>query len=204
MWRRRQILLPLDTPVVPLSIGTNGLSPDALRVLSLYGVRDVLADTRTPPLHITGLHLVYNGYDARIYANDAVLPRTWLVTGQDVVKNAGQALTRVVAPGFDPRRSVLTVQRLPGLAEHQTGGTTPGTAHITHYGTEQVTITARATSAGRARAVRHLLPGVEGHRQRTPGPDRPRRLRRCGVWPSRPATTASCSPTIRPASASVG
>ncbi len=137
-------LLPLDTPVVPLSIGTNGLSPDALRVLSLYGVRDVLADTRTPPLHITGLHLVYNGYDARIYANDAVLPRTWLVTRQDVVKNAGQALTRVVAPGFDPRRSVLTVQRLPGLAERQTGSTTPGTAHITHYGTEQVSITARA------------------------------------------------------------
>ena len=36
------------------------------------------------------------------------------------------------------------MQRLPGLAEHQTGGSTPGTAHITHYGTEQVSITARA------------------------------------------------------------
>jgi hypothetical protein len=138
-------LLPLDTPVVPLSIDTNGLSPDALRVLSLFGVRDVLADTRTPPLHITGLHLVYNGYDARIYANDEVLPRTWLVTGQDVVKNAGQALTGVVAPGFDPRRSLITTHRLPGLAEHQTGGTAPGTAHITHYGAEQVSITARAS-----------------------------------------------------------
>jgi hypothetical protein len=139
-------LLPLDTPTVPLSIADN-LTPDALRVFSLFGVRDILTDTKVPPLHIAGLHLAYNGTDARIYANSDVLPRAWLVTGQDVIKNAGQALTDLVAPSFNPRQSVLTDHRLPGLSEHPTASTTLGAAHITSYGAQRVTISARANQA---------------------------------------------------------
>ena len=139
-------LLPLDTPSVPLTI-TNGLTPDAMRIFSLFGVRDVLEDTKAAPLHMTGLHLVHNGTDARIYANSEVLPRTWLVTNQDVVKNAGQALTGIVAPSFNPRQTVLTEHRLPGLSEQRSGGAAPGSADITNYGAQRVTITARAKQA---------------------------------------------------------
>ena len=87
--------------------------------------RNVLEDTKAAPLHMTGLHLVHNGTDARIYANSEVLPRTWLVTNQDVVKNAGQALTGIVAPSFNPRQTVLTEHRLPGLSEQRSGEPPP-------------------------------------------------------------------------------
>jgi Bacterial membrane protein YfhO len=95
---------------------------------------------------VPGLHLVYNGPDAMIYANDDSLPRTWLVTGQDVVKGDKQALTKIVSSGFDPRRAVVTERPLPGLSEHEIGSAAPGNARITHYGAEQVEISARANS----------------------------------------------------------
>jgi hypothetical protein len=136
-------LLPLDTPQVPLSL-SNDLSPDALRVLALFGVRDVLEDKLGPTLTIPGLHLVYNGYDAKIYTDVDALPRTWLVTGQDVVSGDNQALAGIVAPGFDPRAAVITEQRLPGLSDRPPGGGAVGQAHIVSYQAQQVTIAAHA------------------------------------------------------------
>jgi hypothetical protein len=140
-------LLPLDTPQVPLSL-SNGLSPDALRVLALFGVRDVLENKLGPTLAIPGLRLAYNGYDAKIYTDVDALPRTWLVTGQDVVAGDGQALAGIVAPGFDPRAAVITERRLPGLSDRPAGGGTAGNAHIVSYQAQQVTITAHAARAG--------------------------------------------------------
>jgi hypothetical protein len=139
-------LLPLDTPSVPLTLD-NGLTPDTMKVLSLFGVRDVLEDVHGPLLQVPGLRLVYNGPDAKIYANDDSLPRTWLVAAQDVVKGDSQALAKIVSSDFDPRRAVVTERPLPALSDNKASGTAPGDARITHYGAERVEISARANRA---------------------------------------------------------
>ena len=54
-------------------------------------------------------------------------------------------LARIGAPGFDPRRAVLTSSPIPGLSDSETGSSSPGTAGITDYQAEKVTIDAHAT-----------------------------------------------------------
>jgi hypothetical protein len=136
-------LLPEDTPSVPLTI-ENSLLPSTVRVLSLYGVADILEEAHEPPPDIPGLTVAYEGSDATVYKNPSALPRTWLVDGEAVVEGTRAQLARVGAAGFDPRRMVLTPRPLPGLSATP-AARSPGTATITHYGAEQVTITARAT-----------------------------------------------------------
>lgn len=139
------IFLPLNTPSVPLSI-YNKLSPDTLKVLSLYGVTDVLEQKNAYPLTEPGFRLVYDGPDAKIYENRRALPRTWLVSAEKVVPGAKAQLSAIVADGFDPRTTVITASPLANLSG-SASKTDPGSAHITSYGAEKVTIEATATRA---------------------------------------------------------
>ncbi len=131
-------LLPLDTAAVPILQLV--LEPASLRILSLMGVTSLLEPKGEVPLQMPGVHLAYDGPDTTIYANDNALPRTWLVGGEQVVNGDHAQLNAVGALGFDPRRVVITGQVLPGLAADDPGGGSPGTARITDYGAEQVTI----------------------------------------------------------------
>jgi len=162
-------LLPEDTPSVPLTL-QDGLSPATMRVLSLYGVRDIMEQKHEPPLDIPGLRVAYDGPDATIYANPAALPRTWLVAGQEVVKSANQALDQIGSAAFNPRRVVLTEHRLPGLSASRPkigSPDSPGAARITDYATERVAITARANRASMLVLSDTYFPGwqvtVNGH-----------------------------------------
>jgi hypothetical protein len=123
------------------------LQPAALRILSLLGVTDILEQKAEKPLELPGVHMVYDGPDATIYANDNALPRTWLVADQQVDTTDGKALTALGQASFHPRQVLITEHRLPGLAVGNGGGASPGQAHITDYGAQQVTIEA---NAGRA------------------------------------------------------
>jgi Bacterial membrane protein YfhO len=138
-------LLPLDTPAVPVL--DLELHPAALRILSLLGVRDILEQKNEKPLQLPDVHEVYDGPDATIYANGNALPRTWLVADQQVVKGDTAALTALGSPGFDPRQSVITETRLPGLAQSRSGGAAPGRSRIVHYAAQRVTIQSDATRA---------------------------------------------------------
>ncbi|MGH9092530.1 MAG: YfhO family protein, partial [Acidimicrobiales bacterium] len=144
-------LLPLNTPTVPLTV-YNTIEPSTMRILSLFGVRDVLEQKHEPVPNVPGLRVAYDGPDATIYRNLSALPRTWLVADQVVVPGAPAQLARVGSAGFHPRTEVLTGTRLPGLATASatalrgaTGGV--GAAHIDAYAAEQVTITAHASRA---------------------------------------------------------
>jgi len=136
-------LLPEDTPSVPLTL-QDSLAPDTMRILSLFGVRDILEQKHEPPLDVPGLRVAYDGPDATIYSNPAALPRTWLVTRQRVVKSSGQALSLIGSAGFNPLVDVITEHRLPGLSPSPATGPAPGKARIAYYGAERVTITAQA------------------------------------------------------------
>ncbi len=137
-------LLPEDTPSVPLTI-QGSLLPSTMRILSLYGVRDIL-EGKHEPLNVPGLPVVYDGPDAKIYANPDALPRTWLVTGQTVVQTGGEALAAIGAANFDARREVITEHRLAGISSGPGAGS-PGQARITQYTPQRVTITTRASRA---------------------------------------------------------
>lgn len=136
-------LLPLNTPAVPFL--NLELKPSALRVLSLFGVRDILEQKGQPRIQKPGLHVVYDGSDGVIYQNDNALPRTWLVTNQEVIPSDAGVLTKIGSASFNPRQVVITQHRLRGLSEGRPSGRSPGTAHITQYGAERVTIEAHAT-----------------------------------------------------------
>jgi hypothetical protein len=138
-------LLPLDTPAVPVLVLE--FQPAALRILSLLGVRDILEQKSQAPLQLPGVHVAYNGPDATIYANDRALPRAWLVAAQAVVPGDKRALAALGAPGFHPRKVLITEHRLAGLAENRSEVTSPGTAHISRYEAEQVTIDAHVGRA---------------------------------------------------------
>ena len=155
-------LLPLDTPTVPLTI-ENSLQPSTLRVLSLFGVRDLLEQKHEPPPNIPGLRVAYDGPDATIYDNTAALPRTWLVGEQDVVHGNAAQLDRVGSAGFDPRTEVLTGSGLPGLptADGGAGPTDVGSARIDSYAAEKVTITAHADRASELVLSDTWFPGWE-------------------------------------------
>jgi hypothetical protein len=131
------------TPLLPLDTTTLDLDPQSLRILSLFGVRDILQQKGEPPPGLPGLRVAYDGPDGTIFANDAALPRTWLVGGQQVVGSESQALDAISSPAFDPRRAVVTERPLPQLPQGD-GGAPPGAAQITRYGASQVAITARA------------------------------------------------------------
>jgi len=149
LWKRYMApptpLLPEDTPSIPLTI-QGSLLPGTMRVLSLYGVRDIL-EAKRQPFNAPSLPVVYDGPDATIYGNPGALPRTWLVAGQTIVKNGNQALAAIGSASFDARREVITEGRLAGLPSSGPAPGVPGPARITDYTAQRVAITARASRA---------------------------------------------------------
>jgi hypothetical protein len=162
VWRRYVAppnpLLPLDTPSVPLTI-TNNLTPQALKVLALFGVRDVLVDPKAPVLHIDGLHVVYSGSDATIYADRNALPRSWVVSDQVVVGSESRALHEIVAPSFHPMRAVITEHPVPGLSNGSEGSTAGAVSRITSYSAQRVVLSVRTRHAGEAILSDTYYPG---------------------------------------------
>jgi hypothetical protein len=145
VWRRH--VAPPTSIHPPITVAQT--TPRALRVLSLFGVRDVLQQPREKPLQAPGLRVAYRGPDATIYANDRALPRVWLAGAQRVVAGERAARETIADAGFDPRRTVVTERRLGGLPEAGTPAarTDAGTATLVSYEPERVRVRLRARRA---------------------------------------------------------
>lgn len=111
LWRR-EVAPPDPDGLLPAGAVATA-TPRALRALSLLGVDSVLQPPGDPPP--PGLRLVYEGPDARVYANDRALPRAALVGRQTVVGSGRAALDAVTRPGFDPRAEVVVERPLAGV-----------------------------------------------------------------------------------------
>jgi hypothetical protein len=111
-----------------------------LDYLSLLGVSRVLQSTTEPPLRVEGLRLIHPGPDARVYANDAALPRAFVVGARRRVDDPYAAIT---APSFDARRAAVVEEGAsdgtPGLA---------GPAQILHTENDRQVVETRTTRAG--------------------------------------------------------
>ncbi len=143
LWRRA--VAPAGTFAPPTTLAQT--TPEALRVLALLGVRDLVEQRAGPGQTVAGLRLAYDGRDARVYENAGALPRTWLVASQRVVVGEDEALEAVVsANDVDPRNTAITERTVPGIRAIRTGGRSgpaPGRARIERYAAERVTIRAR-------------------------------------------------------------
>jgi len=111
-----------------------------LRWLSFLGVSHVLQSATDPILPAEGLRIVYDHPDARIYANDAALPRAFVVGAQRRVDDAYAAIT---ADDFDALESAVVesgkTEGSPGLA---------GPAQILHTENDRQVLEYRTTRPG--------------------------------------------------------
>lgn len=145
LWRRA-VAPGVVTITQPVEYAT--ATPAALRALNLLSVSDLLQDTGDRALNAPGLRLAYNGRDARVYANEDALPRTFLVDRQRVVGGEDEALRAVTAPGFDGRRVAITESAVEGLLHADTSGdpayASAGDARIVSYEHERAEVDATA------------------------------------------------------------
>ena len=140
LWRR-SVAPGIVTITQPVEYAT--ATPEALRALNLLSVADLLQETGDRPLSRPGLRLAYRGRDARVYANEDALPRTFLVGSQRVVGGEDEALRAVTAPGFDGRRVAITERPVDGLPEG-TSAQPAGRAELVSYEHERVVAEATA------------------------------------------------------------
>ncbi|MGH2837785.1 MAG: hypothetical protein ACRDJY_05480, partial [Thermoleophilaceae bacterium] len=115
----------------------------SLRVFSLLGAANVM----TAPDHELDedtLRPVYDGPDARIYANERALPRASLVGTARVVDDEDAAFDAVLEPRFDPRREVIVEEPISALAERPLRPGAAGSARIVDDEPERVVIEADA------------------------------------------------------------
>jgi hypothetical protein len=116
------------------------IDEDRLRYLSFLGVSRVLQPATDPPLRTEGLRTVYDRPDARIYANDAALPRAFVVGAQ---RRVDDPYAEITSDGFDARESAIVES---GVSEGQPG--LAGPAQILHTENDRQVIETRTTRPG--------------------------------------------------------
>jgi len=134
-------------------------TPERQRLLDLLGVRAVLLDAR-PAGRPPAVQALLAGFDlaarcrvptaqgsapVEIHANPRALPRVFLVGGLAVAAGPEDALRQLLAPDFDPRRSVV-VEADGGLRAVPAKDDLPGDARITAYENERVLVHAEAAA----------------------------------------------------------
>ncbi len=136
-----------STAVQPLLPGTplavaDPPQPGALKALGLLSVSSVMQHPSAPLLEEEGLRVAYDGKEARVYTNEAAIPRTFLVDRQRVVATGDQALRAVTEPEFDATRVAVTEHRLPGIPSQreQVSAPSAGTARLIEDAGDKVTV----------------------------------------------------------------
>jgi len=136
------------------------LTPPGLRVADVLGARYVITDPGTrlggepgtprPP----GVHLAYDGIDARVFSNARAAPRALVPAQVRAVSGEGAALATVTEEGFDARRDAVVEQGPAGggAAAGEVRGAAPGgsagTVSVEDPSPAAVRIRARLTRPG--------------------------------------------------------
>jgi len=112
-------------------------------LLNLMNVRYLLLSPDAPPPG-AAYKLVYSGIDARVYRNSAALPRALLVPSARLYRDGKQALADILEGRIDFRSEITLAGKKDSVEKR--GAT--GTARITSYATDSVTV--RTSAAGPA------------------------------------------------------
>jgi len=95
-------LLSLAEPQAAAGFAFFTLASVGPKVLGMLGVRYVITPPGLP-LANGELRVAYDAPDARVYQNDAALPRAFVASGVVVVGEAAEAGGVIASEGFDPR-----------------------------------------------------------------------------------------------------
>ena len=114
---------------------------------------NLLVAPNVPPLHLPGVHQVYSGADARVYSVGGAQPRAVVVSAQQSVPSAAEALNAVTSPQFTPRTVAVTEHPIAGLSQVGSGAglgsaRPAGQALVTSYAPEQVRVRVSAQQPG--------------------------------------------------------
>ncbi|HLK09934.1 MAG TPA: YfhO family protein [Candidatus Binatia bacterium] len=109
--------------------------------LDMLATRFVIVPTgvRWPGELTSRFRVVYDGPDARVYENLRSLPRAYVVSDLRVVPDADEALARVEAPNFDPRRTAI-VDRPADLGPGTVPDSVPGPVQLERVDDEEVSL----------------------------------------------------------------
>ncbi|MDO8689409.1 MAG: YfhO family protein, partial [Dehalococcoidia bacterium] len=102
--------------------------------VEVYAVALVGADGglfQVRPFHMERFRKAYEGADGVIYEDTAALPRAFLVSRAFSLPDGPSVLSRLTAPGFDPRSEVLLEEQVPPSQGNPAGSS--GRASITDY-----------------------------------------------------------------------
>ena len=157
LWKR--VITPSKSCNYAFCPESAGTTPAALKALGILGVHDLLQQRRDAPLR--RFRALYDGPDARVYANPAALPRAFVVDRQIVVDGADAARDAITAPAFRPRSAIVTEEPIAGLAAARAGaaGPLPGEARISNYEDERVEVRTRTTRPGLLVLTDSFYPG---------------------------------------------
>jgi len=136
----------------PLEI--TALSPDALNLMSVLGVRYLLAEAGVESPHdasppTRALRRVYSGRDATVFRNARAVPRAYVAPAVELTESVEATHARLLEPTFDPRAAIVVERTEPGIAA--LSGGSAGSVRVTHDGNASVTL--RATLARRGIVV---------------------------------------------------
>jgi hypothetical protein len=135
-------------------------SGDRMKLLDLLGARVVLVDARRR-LHPPGLDAFLGrlqraghcgiadtrgGIPIDLYVNAGALPRAFIVHHVTGAGSPEEALRRLVAPRFDPRREAVVERTPPPLAPEGIGG--PSRVEILSYEATRVSVRVETAEAG--------------------------------------------------------
>ena len=149
-----RLLAAADPQAEPSVLAT--ITPASLKLIGMLGARYVIANPEaTSPL--PGLHPVYRGRDAVVFANDLALPRAWAARYVEVVGEAQTALAAVAGEAFDPRSQAVVRQDQLGGAPPPTGGA--GSVRVVGEGNARVTLEARLSRRSLVVLDDQYLPG---------------------------------------------
>lgn len=135
------------------AFGMESLGPAAMQVASVLGARYVVTAPGTDlPTEggrslVSGLHVAYDGRDARVFENSRAAPRAVVPRAVRVVSGEDAARAVLAEAGFDPRREAVVEQ--PGGSSAVAGGpAATGTVSTTDRSNTEVVLHARLTRPG--------------------------------------------------------
>lgn len=141
LWR---IGNPLQADWTPFTM--EGLSPQALKVVSVLGARYIVADpgVGTPDRDVARfVRPVYEGADATIFLNSAAVPRTFVAPRVEVTEDEDQTRATLAHEDFSLTDAVVVERGERGAAGLAEAGQVRGRASV--IAEENASVTLRAT-----------------------------------------------------------
>jgi Bacterial membrane protein YfhO len=141
LWRA---VNPTQVEYAPFDVA--GLSPAALRVLSLLGTRYVIVAPDAAPPADSGLRSAYRGADAQVLENSRATPRAFVAEQVIAAADDQEELAIVLTNGFDPRRDAIV--RRDEIGGDRPAGVASASVHVVEDANSHVSLRASLPKRG--------------------------------------------------------